>query len=731
ELGFTTVLVTPQAGVFRGQSALINLHDDKHTKALVLAPRAAQHVAHEFERGPAWSYPNSLMGAIALIRQTLYDARWQAAAPDPQTAGDLERREANASLEALAPLLARRQPLIYAAVDELDFQRIAAVRDEFKLRVVAFGNGYEYRRAAQLRADALPVIVPLAFPKPPEVENPDHALDTPLQALQHWEQAPSNPALLERAGVEFAVTAFGLEKAQKDFWPRVREAVLRGWSPQQALASLTTIPARLIGEQTRLGALERGRIANVVVASGDLFTNEDAVVELLFVDGVPFTTKAYDRFDPRGTWSVTSAGQTSSWQIGGTAAKPTLSIEGAECDLNVERRQVVVHLPCGKSASGATVTIVAEGRQATLRGTSQKTDDPLQPWAATRTARFEPRPPKPISERPPAPGAEYPAGAFGIAAPPRPSALLVRNATVWTSAAAGRIEQADLLVRAGKIAAVGRNVQAPADTMVIDATGKHVTPGIVDPHSHMAMAYGFNEFSSSITAETRVGDIIDPTDIALYRALAGGATTANILHGSANTIGGQAQVIKLRWGSDAAGLKFEGAMPGIKFALGENVKGSNFGDGKRYPQTRSGVEQIMRDAFAAARAYQRKAEQFRKDPKSAAPRRDLQLDALLEVLEGKRVVHIHSYRADEILMFARLAAEFGIKVGAFHHALEAYKVAEAVAGIGAGVASFSDWWAFKMEAYDAIPTNGAILHRNGVLTSFKSDSDEVVRRLNI
>jgi imidazolonepropionase-like amidohydrolase len=331
----------------------------------------------------------------------------------------------------------------------------------------------------------------------------------------------------------------------------------------------------------------------------------------------------------------------------------------------------------------------------------------------------------------PAWGGQYPAGAYAMGERPAPGNVLVKNATVWTSGPAGKLANADVWVKGGKIAAVGTNLDAPGAT-VIDAKGKHVTPGLIDAHSHTAAVGGLNESTSSVTAEVRVADVLDATAISIYRQLAGGITSANVMHGSANTIGGQTQTIKFRWGQDAEGLKFANALPGIKFALGENVKQSNFNtEQNRYPQTRMGVDQLVRDAFAAARQYQKEWAVWRSNPKAGIePRRDLQLDALVELLEKKRAVHIHSYRADEILAFARTAKEIGIPVATFQHVLEGYKVADAIRDIGAGGSSFSDWWAYKMEVYDAIPYNGALMHNAGVLTTFNSDSDELARRMN-
>ena len=279
---------------------------------------------------------------------------------------------------------------------------------------------------------------------------------------------------------------------------------------------------------------------------------------------------------------------------------------------------------------------------------------------------------------------------------------------------------------------MGQNLTAPSDAVVINAEGKNVTAGLIDCHSHSAVDGSVNETGQTITAEVRIGDVIDCDDIAIYRELAGGLTSANVLHGSANPIGGQNQVIKLRWGMLPEEMKFAGAMPGIKFALGENPKQSNWGDRytTRYPQTREGVEQIIHDEFQAAKDYKQTWQDYRDGKIKIPPRRDLQNEALLEVIEGKRLVHSHSYRQDEILMLMRLAESFGFRIGNFHHVLEGYKIADVLAQHGAGATMFSDWWDYKVEVQDAIPYNGAITYNAGVVTSFNSDSDEQARRFN-
>jgi imidazolonepropionase-like amidohydrolase len=325
-----------------------------------------------------------------------------------------------------------------------------------------------------------------------------------------------------------------------------------------------------------------------------------------------------------------------------------------------------------------------------------------------------------------------------LSAQAAPSVVALRNGTIMT-ATRGTIANGTVLIRDGKIAAVGANVQIPAGADVYDATGKFVSPGIIDAHSHIAND-AINEGSVSVSSMTGMEDVLDPTDINIYRDLAGGTTTANILHGSANAIGGKTVVIKLRWGKTrASDLVFQGALPGIKFALGENVtrkRGQAAATGpQRFPTTRQGVEYVIRDAFTRAKAYRKEWQDYEAKKKAGAdvlaPRRDLQLDALVEVLEGKRLVHAHSYRADEILMLIRTADEMGFKITTFQHVLEGYKVAKEIAAHNAGASTFSDWWGYKMEAADAIPHNAALMTQKGVLVSINSDDAEQARRLNM
>ena len=319
-----------------------------------------------------------------------------------------------------------------------------------------------------------------------------------------------------------------------------------------------------------------------------------------------------------------------------------------------------------------------------------------------------------------------------------PGTVFIQNATVLT-VTHGNIEHGSILIRDGKIAAVGTDLKAPEGAAIIDATGQYVMPGIIDCHSHIAIDGSVNEGGPAVSSMANIADVLNPDDIDIYRDLAGGVTTANILHGSANPIGGQTVVIKLRWGKPASELPFQGALPGIKFALGENPKHSNFptppGVQPRYPGTRLGVEEVIRQAFIEAREYKKQWDDYNQrktagEQNLIPPRRNVQLDPLVEVMEGKRYVHAHCYRADEILMLIRVANEFGFKVRTFQHVLEGYKIADEIAAAGAGGSTFSDWWAYKMEAFDAIPYNAALMTERGVIVSVNSDDAQEARQLN-
>ena len=732
DLGFTSALIVPGRGIFRGSSALINLQE-ADVDTMVVSPLVAQHIAFDFDRDGDRGYPNSLMGSIALIRQSYLDASWYQAAQDAyrKAPATTERPETNASLAALAEQ-AQRNPAVFEAEDELDLLRALRIADEFKLKPILFGNGYEYRVRKALAEKKPGIILPLDFPKAPEIERPNQALEYDLDELQHWDRAPSNPARLAEAGIAFAFTTQKLEKPEKEFWARVRLAVRRGLSKDIALAALTSTPAEMFGLTDRLGTIAPGRMANLVVASGDLFADEARVLTT-WVDGRYYDTEQARERDLRGTWEVTAEGKTLPLVVEGKLEKLEAKLAGEKASVSVKDDAVLVIAPAKLFEKGeGSIRLTGQIAGETIAGSGEAPGAAPVRWSAKRTAPFTAvkkpdEKPSPLDTALDFPET-YPAGAFGPTALPQPTSVLIQGATIWTSGPQGTLQNADLLVTGGKISAVGPGLKAPGGAPVIDGKGMHVTPGIIDCHSHAAISRGVNEASHAVTCEVRIGDVVDATDIDLYRQLAGGVTTANLLHGSANPMGGQNQVIKFRWGALPEELKFADAMPGVKFALGENVKQANWGDKfkTRYPQTRMGVEQLMRDRFRAAQEYDAALKK-----KQALPvRRDLQLEAISEMLSGKRLVHCHSYRQDEILAFLSVAREFKLKVATLQHILEGYKVADAMAKDGVGGSSFADWWGYKFEVYDAIPDNAAMMHQQGVLTSVNSDSADLARRLN-
>jgi len=741
-VGFTAAHLVPGSGVFRGRSALVLLRDGTAADQL-LVPRVAQVMAFDTNRGgpgqPA-GYPNSLMGSVALARQTLSDAGWARAANTAWMGNRrLERPYDDESLRALAAVLAPsgKQPVWFAAHDVLACLRADALLREFSCDAVLLGSGDEYRQIDALRATKRPLVLQVNYPEPPRVDDDDEALDVDLEALRHWDVATENPQRVHAAGIPFAFTSQGLRK-RGALWSRIRAAIERGLPADVALGALTTEPARLLGAAARLGTIEAGKIANLTVTDGDLFADKTRVLEV-WVDGDRYENALRgDLESVRGDWTL-------AFEVGGAKRSQTLHVEGGEWtlgarledqgttqaldgvrftrgELSARQGSDLLRLVPGQGAL-AGAWWFAGGTSASVQGTKVVPEggDAAKPGTPPVVAP-----------------AAAPAASVAVSAPwpprpePAPRAVLVRGGTVWTCGPQGRLENADVLAVGGKITAVGRGLQAPPGAVVVDAAGKQVTPGLVDCHSHSDMVGSVNEGSNICTAEVRTADILNSESIAIYRELAGGLTVANQLHGSANSIGGQNAVIKLRWGAAPAGLLFAAAPPGIKFALGENPKQSNWDDrNNRYPQSRAGVEQSIRERFIAARDYMREADEFKAGKTKIPPRRDLQLEAVAEILRGERLVHCHSYRADEILMMMRVAEEFGFRVATFQHVLEGYKVADELAQHGAGASGFSDWWAYKFEVYDAIPYAGALMRERGVLVSFNSDSSELARRLNL
>ncbi len=966
-LGFTVAAVYPSRGAFCGTGVVLGLAgsaDDivRYENANIAMAAAFDHGGGFRGQGAAGGratgvYPNSLMGSIAQIRQTLLDAQWHAACKRVYAEFPLgnEPPAPNEALDALAKVITGEQPLLFETTDETAALRASRIMREFSLTGIILGCGLEFARLDEFVALKLPVILPLNYPKRPDVEDISQAEQVSLRTLMMWEQAPTNPRRLMQAGVTVALTTHAL-RDRKSFSSALAKAIEQGLTEDQALAALTTVPAKLLGLSDVLGAVQPGKVANLVVVDGSLFDSKPKIRDVwvngrrhevsakpavmlaskgtlttsngflneaeidtekksisitlppeahdknaaaageaneapapeaeegaaeapevandenagggdnakpadrkprtvkakavtvqndritAIIDGKPFATDGFVQisgtimgerivgtgvmpdgsafsftYQPAGEGdeagdaqpgeggdsNATPADQAggkepdaeAKWnklrsQVGGTW-RAMLPVAGESQPLQLqllvredgsvlgsvtalgEVRPIVsgelerdgselrLHVDSPDMQQPLTITAEIDPVARVLRG-SIVSSDVAADFVATRPAKLgvkpddassvkngdgtradgedENRSAKPADLAPEQ--LDLPLGEYGLFSPPTPVSVLVTNATIWTCGPEGILEGASMGIRNGRIEFVSTNpadvdkfrtkvTQRNEELFVIDGRNKHITPGLIDCHSHTGIHNGINEFMQTITAEVRIQDVLDPDDINWYRELAGGLTACNQLHGSANPIGGQSATVKLRWGSPFDSYFIPDSAPGIKFALGENVKRP----ADRYPKTRMGVETMIRDAFTAARDYNEAWQRYLNLPaeeqaRTMPPRRDLELEALVEILNGKRRVHCHSYRQDEILMLMRLAEDFGFRIGTFQHVLEGYKVADAIAKHGAGASTFSDWWAYKMEVMDAVPYNATLMSNVGVLVSLNSDSNELARRLN-
>ena len=707
--GFAAALVAPGVGLVAGTSAFVSLAPDKpDVAALLLKSNVAMHGSFDNPAPPnSGNYPRSLMGEISAIRQALYDAvdadmRVSEYAKNP---AGRTRPVVSDPITALVPVAKRQLPFVLHADTAVEIRRVLRLAKEFGIAPVIEGGTEAGAVAGELRAANAAVLLSAALPDAPKPALGETDTTSTLQALRYRANAPRTAAKLAAAGVPFALGTNGL-KSVDEYRTNVRKMIAAGLSPDAATFAATGAAAKLLGADKQIGSLAPGMVGNLLVTDGDLWAAKTAV-RYLFVDGVQ--TDAGSAAKPGAPVKADTAAATDAdyaEQAYAEALKglpPGVTAEQAIEFLKTSPDQAKPFLPAGQTAEQA------------LAALEKRAVNPDKPKAAGDTKNAAD-----TVTAPPATGT----GMVPPLPPAAPAAFVLRGATVWTVAKDGILPNADVYVKNGVIAGIGANLSVPSGTAEIDARGKQITPGIIDCHSHTALD-AVNEGSNSVTAECRIQDVINSEDVNIYRQLAGGTTAANLLHGSANSIGGQNQIVKWRWGMDAEGLMFAQAPPGIKFALGENVTQSNFQPTTlRYPYSRMGVEKTIRQAFTLARDY-------KEARKTNAVGRDLRMDALVEVLDGKRKVHCHSYRQDEILMLIRVADEFGVKVGTFQHVMEGYKVADEIAAHGAGASTFSDWWAYKFEVRDAIPFNGALMNERGVVVSFNSDDSELARRLNL
>jgi imidazolonepropionase-like amidohydrolase len=740
KLGFASVITHRMDGIARGTSAALALDDEPLPKA-VIEPVVAAHFSFNKGSSPD-AYPGSQMGAIALIRQSFIDAGHYADVKVPE--------ERDAVLLALGPQLRGR--IVCEASDRNELLRWSSILEEFRLPGIVKGAGDEYARIDAVRATGLPVLVPVDFPDPYDVEDPYDALEVSMARLKHWELAPHNAAMLDSALVPFALTAHG-RKDLKNLWKDMRRMVKCGLDSARAIEAFTVGTARLFGLDDRIGTLGVGMRADMLVTSHHLLDEKNTIHETWvggkrFVHSEATPVKLDGRYDLNlgdAIWvldvttgkdapeaKVRRASEADSLRV-----KAKLQLDGSIISLSFAPRDT----PEQQVRLSGTIH-----RDAGLwDGQGQRPGGDWFAWSAIRKAEKTPatkadstKKDLPCTKGP----VTYPLVGYGWTVPPATGTVILSHATVWTNGPEGILRNVDVCIHEGKIKAVGQELnvatlfpgkRAPQVTE-INATGKHITCGIVDEHSHIAISKGVNEGSQTVTAEVRISDVVNPDDINIYRDLAGGVTTSQLLHGSANPIGGQSALIKLRWGQDADSMLITNAPQHIKFALGENVKRSNWSSpSKRFPQTRMGVEQVYYDAFHRAKRYAAEVTLWKNaKPKDRgpAPRRDLELEALAEILTGDRNITCHSYVQGEIDMLMHVADSMGFKVNTFTHILEGYKMADKMKAHGVNASTFSDWWAYKFEVYDAIPYNAALLYDAGVLTGLNSDDAEMSRRLN-
>ncbi len=725
KLGFSMVLSLRADGIARGTSSLVLLGSKNANESVLLADAAAHY---SLSKGSSrQSLPSSPMGSIALLRQTYLDAQWyEQFSPRPFTDESLEAWINNRPL-----------PQIMEVSDWQQALTLHEVAQEFGTQYLIKTGDDAYQRAPELAATGASLIVPVIFPDTPEVADPFVADDVSFSDLKHWELAPFGLRLLNEQGIRFAVTSAG---AEEKFHENMSLAVRNGLPASVAIDALTRVPAQMLGVENRTGSLQSGRLANLLVSSAPLFT-EDARLLENWVQGERFILA--DSFDQhRGRYQLQAGDRTLAVTLDVDAANIEASVvdassgeavEGTDIsvDLTTEMININFVLPGDAGNTRLSGWSIANGWQGSgLTSAGEEVNWQLERVADLPVADADeqlapetvPQLPSPVL---------YPFAAYGVETLPVQQDTVIRGATVWTNEDSGTI-QTDVLIRAGKIAAVGSDLDA-GNALEVDGTGKHLTPGIIDEHTHIAL-FAINEGATN-SSMVRMRDVVDSQDVNIYRNLAGGVVAAQQLHGSANPIGGQSSLIKMRWGQSPQGLRIEESAEFIKFALGENVKRSTNPASVRYPQSRMGVEQVFIDAFSQAREYEQNWNAYNalsaaQQRNTSAPRRDLVSDAMVEVLNGERYVTAHSYVQSEINMLLHVADSFDFTINTFTHILEGYKVADKMAAHGAGGSTFSDWWAFKWEVREAIPYNAALMQQAGMVVALNSDDAEMSRRLN-
>ena len=717
EAGFGVVNTHVHDGIISGTGTLVALNQDGHTATQIINETSAQYLSFDKSKLSHQSYPGSIMGSMALLRQVHHDADWY-------SKGNIDVKDL--SLEAY--LKQKNQLQIFNAGNWLNDLRVAKLGKEIGVNYTIVGGGDEYQRIDKIKGTNSTYILPLDFPKAYDVEDPFQASKITLKDMKHWNLAPTNPNAFAKNNISFALTTHKL-KSPSDFNTNLQKAIKHGLNKKDALAALTTTPAKLLGQIESLGHLNKDAYANFMITSGDVFEKETTLYEH-WIMGRKNVFSNMNTKDINGDYDLVVNGKSYSLKLTGknSKIKSELKLDTLKVDskvtfkddwLNIhfaEKDQKEYHrltAKVGKTKAPISGNVIlANGNESTFTAIYkevEKKDD-------------EKKDDEKKDANPKLVDVSYPNMAYGFKTAPKQETILFKNVTVWTNETDGILENTDVLLKDGKIAQIGKNISARG-AKSIDGTGKHLTAGIVDEHSHIATS-SVNEGGQNSSAEVTIEDVVKSNDINIYRNLAGGVTTIQILHGSANPIGGRSALVKLKWGETPDKMLIPNAPKFIKFALGENVKQSNWSSYSRFPQTRMGVEQVYTDYFTRAKEYDTKK-------KNGIPvRKDEELEVIAEIINKERFISCHSYIQSEINMLMKVAEKFSFNINTFTHILEGYKVAEKMKSHGVGASTFSDWWAYKYEVNDAIPYNGAILHKQGVTVAFNSDDAEMSRRLN-
>jgi imidazolonepropionase-like amidohydrolase len=720
KMGFGAAQIFRADGLARGTSSLALLGKGTSNE-MVYRDQVGAH--YSFAKGSSGqNYPVSTMGFIALLRQTYLDAEWfQQFEHPPFTDKTLNAWIASQGL-----------PQFFDVSDWVTVLRADKLGDEFGVQYIIKTDGDSYKRIDEIKATGATLIVPVSFPDPFDVSNPLENYKYSLADLKHWEMAAGNLAALEAAGVPFSITSADLKKGE-DFWKNIRKAVTHGLSRETALRALTTVPAGLLNAPD-LGHLKAGAVANFFVSSDDIF-EEKATIYENWVAGAGYEVNPIPGKGIEGKFVLNLDGSSLEIELMGSKGKMKVD-DSTSTDIQVKVDGQIVVLTLEEPAR--ILTGWKNGKD--LAGNWTNQDGDWLSWSAVFQEEVDDSEGEKEGKK--KEGSEvsevgqviFPFGAYGTEELIQAEDILISNVTLWTMEDGDEVQEGmDVLIKGGKIEKIGKDLKAGKGVQLVDGTGLHLTPGIIDEHSHIG-ASSINDVATN-SGMVRIGDVINPEDQEIYRALAGGVTAVQILHGSANPIGGQSALIKLRWGSSPEEMKIKDADGFIKFALGENVKRSSNPSSIRFPQTRMGVEQVYVDAFSSARDYLKEMKEYEslspaEKAKTPAPRRDLAMETMGEILNKERFISCHSYVQSEINMLMKVAESFDFRVNTFTHILEGYKVADKMAAHGVGASTFSDWWNYKWEVRYAIAYNAAIMHREGVVTAINSDDAEMMRRLN-